>query len=145
MKEDKLGNLSMELSVNVEKRGIMKKVIAIVIVLILFFVFGIALFIYTRPVAWDAGACSGGYATYIFNKYNDVLTQEYLIYKGIDKESIEDIETVSDSQSVIWEGKNIFIKYDIKYKNPENGITTENVSFVGKRIWIDTFKWSKNK
>lgn len=123
----------------------MKKVIEIVIVLVLFLVFGTALFIYTRPVEWDAGACSGGYATYIFNKYNDVLTQEYLVYKGIEKESIENIETVPDSKSVEWDENTIFVKYDIKYKHPENGIITENVSFVGKRIWIDTFRWSKNK
>ncbi len=122
----------------------MKKIITIILALVLFSVIGTVIFIHTRPVDFDTGACSGGYATYIFNKYNKDLTQTYLNDKRIYKESVRDVEILADSQSVIWEGKNIFIKYDIKYKLPKDGEITETVKFTGKRIWIDTFKWTKN-
>ncbi len=120
----------------------MKKVIAITVSAILLLSVGISLFIYTRPVDWDAGACSGGYATYIFNKYNEELTQSFLNGMGKDKENVIFIEEIEGSHSAQWEEDKIFIQYDVKYEHKDKGIITETIYFTGKRLWIDTFRWS---
>lgn len=120
----------------------MKKVIAITVSAILLLSVGISLFIYTRPVDWDAGACGGGYATYIFNKYNEELTQRFLNGMGKDKENVISIEEIEGSHSAQWEEDKIFIQYDVKYEHKDKGIITETIYFTGKRLWIDTFRWS---
>lgn len=120
----------------------MKKIIATAISAILLLSVGISLFIYTRPVDWDAGACSGGYATYIFNKYNEELTQSFLDGMGKDKENVISIEEIEGSHSAQWEEDKIFIRYNVKYEHKDKGILTETICFTGKRLWIDTFRWS---
>ncbi len=116
--------------------------IAIIISLLLISVISVAGYIYTRPVEWDAGACGGGYVTWIFDKYSEELTESFLNGMGKEKENVISIEAVRGTHSAQWEGKQIFLEFDIKYKHKTNGNITEKVRFIGTRYWIESFKWS---
>ncbi len=100
-------------------------------------------YLYARnlPVDWDAGACGGGYATFIFDKYSDELVQKYL-NGSADKENITSIEAVRGTQTAEWEGQTIFLQFDIEYQHSTQGKVTERVRFVGQRTWFDTYDWS---
>lgn len=119
----------------------MKRIIAIILSIILALLFLCALYIFTRPVDWDAGACGGGYSSYIFNKYKDKLTNIFL--NDIDKENIDSFEIIDGTQLVKWKKNKIFVVYDIKLIHKEKGNITLTLDFTGKRLWVDTFKWSR--
>ena len=93
------------------------------------------------PVDWDAAACAGGYATFIFDKYHEELVQRYLDGSG-EKDDITSIEAVRGTQSAEWEGKTIFLQFEIRYEHRTRGTVTERVHFIGERTWIDTYDWS---
>ena len=98
------------------------------------------LFIHFVPVKWDALACSGGYATAIFDKYNGSLIEKYI--DGSDRdEYILSAEAVRGTQEAEWDGRWITLYFDISYQDSELGEVTERIHFMGKRIWIDTFRW----
>lgn len=99
-------------------------------------------YIYTRPVAWDAGACGGGYVTWIFDKYNKDLTEVFLNGMGEEKENIISINSLRGTQSASWEENKIFLTFNIKYEHKDYGLVEEKVNFIGTRYWIDSFKWS---
>ncbi len=112
------------------------------IVLLLIVGLSIAGYIYTRPVKWDAGACGGGYGTWIFDKYNRELTEKFLNGMGAEKENIISAEAIRGTHDADWEDRQIFLEFDIKYKHKTDGEITEKVRFIGTRYWIDSFKWS---
>lgn len=100
-------------------------------------------YLYARnlPVDWDAGACGGGYATFVFDKYSDELVQKYL--DGSDeKDNITSIQAVRGTQAAEWEEQTIFLQFDITYTHDENGEVTERLRFIGQRTWFDTYDWS---
>lgn len=99
-------------------------------------------YIYTRPVAWDAGACGGGYATWIFDKYNKELTEVFLNGMGEEKENIISINSLRGTQSATWDENKIFLTFNIMYEHKDYGLVEEKVNFIGTRYWIDSFKWS---
>lgn len=99
-------------------------------------------YIYTRPVAWDASACGGGYVTWIFDKYNKDLTEVFLNGMGEEKENIIYINSLRGTQSATWDENKIFLTFNIKYKHKDYGLVEEKVNFIGTRYWIDSFKWS---
>lgn len=121
-----------------------KKIIVIVISILIFFTmtFSIILYIHTRPVEWDSGACSGGYVTWIFDKYNQELTEIFLKGMGEEKENVVSIEAIRGTQNADWEGRKIFLEFDIKYEYKDEGTIIETIHFIGTRYWIDSFKWS---
>lgn len=102
---------------------------------------GVVTYVRSLPVDWDAGACSGGYGTFIFDKYSDELVQKY-IEGSSDKEEIISIEALRGTQSAQWEGQTISLQFDIRYEHQNKGNITETVHFIGERIWFDTYDWS---
>lgn len=117
-----------------------KHSIFIVTALALCILIGTAIRIYTLPVEWDAGACGGGYATYIFDKYSSELVQKYLDGSQI-KDEIFSIEAVRGTQEAEWENRTIYLHFDIQYEHETNGMVTEHVTFIGHRYWFDSYKW----
>jgi len=121
-----------------------KKIIIIVISVLLFFIvcFTLIWYIYTRPVEWDSGACGGGYATWIFDKYNKELTDKFLNGMQEEKENVISIEAIRGTQNIEYEDRQIFLEFNIKYEHKEYGTIEEKVRFIGTRYWIESFKWS---
>lgn len=99
------------------------------------------LYVRGLPVAWDAGACGGGYATFIFDKYSEELTQKF-VNGSAEKDSIMSARAIRGTQEAEWEERTIFLQFDIQYEHSSQGIITERVRFVGQRTWFDTYDWS---
>lgn len=125
------------------KRRKMKKyvTIALVVVLVLGCILGSIIYIRNLPVSYDAGACGGGYVTFIFDKYNEELTKKYV--NGIvDNNNISSAKAVRGTQEAEWEDQTLFLQFDIQYEHSTQGIVTERVRFIGERTWFDTYDWS---
>ena len=111
----------------------MKKIFAGVAAGIALLAVIIALCIHLAPVSYDAGACGGGFDTWIFDKYKDDLLQKYITeYKA----DLNGIEIIEESKEIDYKGRHISIQFDIKEKGKE-----QTLYFVGKRVWIETYKW----
>lgn len=113
----------------------------IVVVVLLGSIVGGYLYIRNQPVAWDAGACGGGYSTFIFDKYCEELTQKFV--NGMeDSSNISSVRAVRGTQEAEWEDQTIYLQFDIQYEHSTQGTLTEKVRFIGHRTWIDTYDWS---
>lgn len=125
------------------KRRKMKKyiTIALVVALILGCILGSIIYIRNLPVDYDAGACSGGYATFIFDKYNEELTEKY-VNGMVDNSIISSAKAVRGTQEAEWEDQTLFLQFDVQYEHSAQGIVTERVRFIGQRTWFDTYDWS---
>lgn len=99
---------------------------------------GIA-YIRMLPVEWDAGACGGGYATFVFNKYGKELSQKYAS-RLRNKDDILCAKAIRGTQSARWEGQTFYLIFDVQYADAKQGVVTETVRFIGRRVWIDTYK-----
>ena len=134
-------NFSNKVSTEKKPHKFRKKIITrIAGISVLLIIFVGTIFIHFAAVKWDALACSGGYATAIFDKYNDSLVKKYI--DGSDRsEYILSAEAVRGTQEAEWDGRWITLYFDISYKDNELGEITERIHFMGKRIWIDTFQW----
>lgn len=121
-----------------------KKIIIIAVSVLLFFTicFSLILYIHTRPVEWDSSACSGGYVTWIFDKYNKELTEKFLNGMEEEKENVISVEAIRGTQKAEWEDRQIFLEFNIKYEHKDYGTIEEKVRFIGTRYWIESFKWS---
>lgn len=120
-----------------------KRKILIRILLILFSAVTISAILFTHlcPVDWEAGACHGGYVTSVFDKYSNELVEKY--YNNSDeKDSISDIKALKGTQQGDWENRTIFIEFDIEYSHKERGTVRERLHYVGKRVWLNTYKWT---
>ena len=91
------------------------------------------------PVSYDAGACGGGFDTYIFFKNIDSLTDIYAQNNYI----TSDI-SVGDDYTVGYQGRDIFITTSLSY-DVGSKIINEEVSFKGKRIWTEKYIWEQIK
>jgi len=111
----------------------MKKIVLTITICIVLLAITCSLFIHFAPVSYDAGACGGGFDTWIFDKYNNELLQKYIKEHNSDLSSIEIID---DSKEVDYEGRYISIQFDIKEKDKQ-----QTLYFVGKRVWIETYRW----
>ncbi len=100
------------------------------------------LFVRNLPVDWDSGACAGGYAAFIFDKYSDELSEKYYNASG-EKENITSVKAIRGTHSAEWKGQAILLQFDIEYEHITEGKKTETVRFLGQRTWIDTYDWSK--
>ena len=101
---------------------------------------GSCLWLHLRPVSFDAAACSGGYATWIFDKYSDELTEKFYTCSD-QKEFISNITAVRGSHEASWDERLIFLSFDVTYLHETEGEVTLRLSFTGERIWSDTFRW----
>ncbi len=121
-----------------------KKYIIIALVIVL----GLALcgYVYARnlPVDYDAGACSGGYDSFIFDKYSEELTDKYF-ENHADKDKISSVKAIKGTQSADWADKTISLSFNVEYEHSSEGKTTETLHFQGERVWFDTYEWNKGQ
>ena len=141
-KDDTVENSSSKENNKISKKQ--KKIIILVVSVLLFFImfFTVIWYIHTRPVEWDSGDCSGGYATWIFDKYNKELTDKFLNGMEEEKEKVVSIEAIRGTQNIEYEDRQIFLESNIKYEHKDYGAIEEKVRFIGTRYWIESFKWS---
>lgn len=98
-------------------------------------------YIRNLPVDWDAGACGGGYSTFIFDKYSVELVEKH--FNGMaDNSSVTSIEAIRGTQDAQWEDQTIFLQFDVQYEHATQGTVTERLRFTGQRTWFDTYDWS---
>ena len=102
----------------------------------------ISIYIHTRPVSWDTGACGGGFSTHIFNKYNKELTDKFLNGMGEEKQNVLKIEALNGTHELNWNGREIYLQFDVEYTHKTEGVIKQRLHFTGKRIWIEAYKWN---
>lgn len=91
------------------------------------------------PVSWDAGACSGGFATAVFDQYESELLQKFIQGQVDNPDSVSNpgtVHSVRESREVTWEGRTIYINFNIV---ANDGVY--KVRFVGKKVWLQKYKW----
>ncbi len=95
----------------------------------------------TRTVDFDAGACGGGYGTYIFDKYRDELVSSFV--NGSDQAArLSDVQALRGTQQASWQDQTIYLEFTVQYTHAETGTAQQQVRFVGHRTWFDTYRWS---
>ena len=115
--------------------------ISLVVALVLGCVLGVLIYIRNLPVDYDAGACGGGYATFIFDKYKEELIEKYCDGMA-DNSNISSVKAIRGTQEAQWEDQTIFLQFDVQYEHSTQGTVTERVRFTGQRTWFDTYDWS---
>ncbi len=93
-------------------------------------------FIATRPVSFDAAACSGGFKTHIWDKYKDALFEKYMQSFADDNCTRELIE---NSQDVAFEDKTIIFFFDVAVTDENGERWTDYIHIKGKRIWFEKY------
>ena len=111
----------------------MKKIVLTITICVVLLAIACSLFIHFAPVSYDAGACGGGFDTWIFDKYKNELLQKYITEHNSD---LRNIEIIDDSKVVNYEGRYISIQFDINEKDRQR-----TLYFVGKRVWIENYSW----
>lgn len=111
----------------------MKKIVLTITICVVLLAIACSLFIRFAPVSYDAGACGGGFDTWIFDKYKNELLHKYITEYTSD---LSNIEILDDSKEVNYEGRYISIQFDINEKDKQ-----QTLYFVGKRVWIETYRW----
>ena len=86
------------------------------------------------------GGQDGGYATFVFNKYGKELAQKYTS-RLRNKDDILCAKAICGTQSARWEGQTFYLIFDVQYADAKQGVVTETVRFIGRRVWFDTYKW----
>ena len=94
------------------------------------------------PVSWDAGACGGGYATFVFDKYSAELAEK-LRSELNDADPASSVQAVRGTQTANWNGRTIVLQFDVTYRHSEHGTVTKSVLFNGRRVWFDAYDWSE--
>ena len=123
------------------------KIIAIIIGTLLFLAAAayvlIGLF---GTVRFDSAACSGGNRTFLFDKYSEELTEKFLenIEKSEERHPVfvsarpvgkEHVE-MNSSKRDIW------LTFTVLGEAKSGNEYAYSVTFKGKRIWYDTYKWT---
>ena len=97
-------------------------------------------------VRFDFAACSGGYRTFLFDKYSEELTEKFLenienseerhpvfvSARPVGKEHVE----MNSSKRDIW------LTFTVLGEAKSGNEYAYSVTFKGKRIWYDTYKWT---
>ena len=112
----------------------MKKIIMTITICIVVLAVIFSLCIHFAPVSYDAGACGGGFDTWIFDKYKNELL---LKYTDEHNSELSNIEIIEDSQEVNYEGRYISIQFDMKENDKQ-----KTLYFVGKRMWVENYRWN---
>ena len=103
------------------------------------------IFIANAPVSFDAGACGGGFATAVFDQYADALIRDNYFYltKDFKSKGIEVVGITPDrsSREATYEGKAIYMSFDIKYSFSNLDSLTKRIRFMGDRKWIQYYQW----
>lgn len=93
------------------------------------------MYLHLAPVDFDAGVCGGGFRTWIFEKQKDTLIEKF-ISEFNSSLTLDDVNIIDGTESVVWNDRNISISFDVDLKDER-----QKVCFTGKRIWIETYKW----
>ncbi len=117
------------------KRRLFKAIVSIACIFSVFLISFVA-FIATRPVSWDAGVCSGGFKTHIWNKYKDALFEKYMQSFANDNYTRELIE---NSQDVTFKDKTITFFFDVAVTDENGEKWTDYIHIKGKRIWYEKY------
>lgn len=80
----------------------MKKLVLTISIVIVLLTITCSLCIHFAPVSYDAGACGGGFDTWIFNKYKNELLHKYITEHNSD---LSNIDIIDDSKEVNYEGR----------------------------------------
>lgn len=103
------------------------------------------LYVLNRPVSFDAGACGGGFATAVFDQYADKLVADNYFYltRGLKELGMEacSLSPVRESRDVNYEGKAIYMSFDVEYQLADSRSITVPVRFIGERKWIQQYEW----
>jgi hypothetical protein len=101
------------------------------------------LYIANQPVSFDAGACGGGFATAVYDQYADRLIKDNYFYltRDIKDKDVVSISPVRETRDVKYEGKAIYMSFDIVYTFSDFSSKNKKISFVGERKWIQNYKW----
>ena len=101
------------------------------------------LYIANQPVSFDAGACGGGFATAVYDQYADRLIEDNYFYltRDIKDKDVVNISPVRETRDVKYEGKAIYMSFDIVYTFSDFSSKNKKISFVGERKWIQNYKW----
>lgn len=96
------------------------------------------LYIYSRPVKWDAGACGGGFSTVVFDRYAVQLTDRFLE----NEPNLRSAKPIRGTHEASWSGKSIFLQFDVFCETTAGEAVVYRLHFTGKRVWIETYRWS---
>ncbi len=118
-----------------KRRRLFKTMVSIVCIFSVILISSVA-FIATRPVSWDAGVCSGGFKTHIWDKYKDALFEKYMQGFANDNYTRELIE---NSQDVTFEDKTITFFFDVAVTDENGEKWTDYIHIKGKRIWYEKY------
>ena len=101
------------------------------------------LYIANQPVSFDAGACGGGFATAVYDQYADRLIEDNYFYltRDVKDKDVVSISPVRETRDVTYEGKAIYMSFDIVYTFSDFSSKNKKISFVGERKWIQNYKW----
>ena len=101
------------------------------------------MYIANQPVSFDAGACGGGFATAVYDQYADRLIEDNYFYltRDIKDKDVVSISPVRETRDVKYEGKAIYMSFDIVYTFSDFSSKNKKISFVGERKWIQNYKW----
>lgn len=103
-------------------------------------IFIVLIFLHLAPVSFDAFACSGGYKTFVMEKYSKELIDMFFVEKGFEKDKIYELVSKKDENAVGWNGRNIYAR--LKIEVDEKVYT---VDYIGKRYWIEKYSWKISK
>ena len=90
------------------KRNFNGKMLAVILCLVFLCAAGIVVYLRTLPVDYDAGACSGGYETFIFDKYNEELVELYCNDLE-DGSAISSAKAIKGTEQADWEKRTIYM------------------------------------
>ena len=119
--------------------------LAVAIITAVITVIATVLYIANAPVSFDAGACGGGFATAVYDQYADSLIKDNLFYITRDYQDsdvkITAVTPVRESRDVHYEGKAIYMSFDVDCTFSDSSCITEKLRFVGERKWIQVYDW----
>lgn len=116
-------------------------IISIIVVFLSVFI----LFGFFAPAEYDSGACSGGYRTFLFDKYSDTLTEKFVANLEKSEERHPDFVSAvpyGESTDMTSAKRNIWLTFSIVCETKSGNEYAYLVTFKGKRIWYDTYIWT---
>lgn len=119
----------------IKNKYIFGLIVILLIPLCLYIYFG-----FFGTVGLDSGACSGGYQTFLFEKYSDELTYKFL--DNIGSPRFVSAVPTNTAISMNYEKQYIWLTFDILCKSETDNDYIYRVTFKGERIWYDTYKWT---
>jgi len=75
--------------------------------------------------------------------YHVVFMGSYFLNgMGEEKQNILKIRSLNGTQELKWKDREIYLQFDVEYTHKTEGVIKQRLHFIGKRIWIETYKWN---